>query len=147
MPQKGSNRISTPLRVAVTGSRHGAEVSLLVYTLDRLHREHGIAYLIQGGASGVDELARRWADDEGVPYCTYHALWGAEGLAAGPNRNERMLRDARPDLLVAFPGGAGTASCVRIARRLVIPVLSVPLAGSFAMQMPVRRMEAKGPRC
>lgn len=34
--------------------------------------------------------------------------------------------DQRADLLIAFPGGAGTADCVRQAEKLGIPVLRVP---------------------
>jgi hypothetical protein len=38
-----------------------------------------------------------------------------DGRAAGPRRNQRMLEDFRPDLVVAFPGGRGTAYMVRRA--------------------------------
>jgi predicted Rossmann-fold nucleotide-binding protein len=30
------------------------------------------------------------------------------GLAAGPIRNQQMIDEGKPDLVIAFPGGAGT---------------------------------------
>ena len=42
---------------------------------------------------------------------------------AGPRRNRRMLEAERPDLVLAFPGGRDTASCVRIAEELGIRVV------------------------
>jgi hypothetical protein len=43
--------------------------------------------------------------------------------AAGPRRNRRMLVAFKPDVVLAFPGGAGTASCCAVARELGIPVI------------------------
>lgn len=34
--------------------------------------------------------------------------------AAGTKRNQRMFAFAQPDLLIAFPGGRGTANMIRI---------------------------------
>lgn len=43
----------------------------------------------------------------------FPAHWEQEGRAAGPRRNNRTLG---PDLVVAFPGGKGTADMVARAR-------------------------------
>jgi hypothetical protein len=37
------------------------------------------------------------------------------GKTAGPLRNQRMLDEGKPDLVVAFPGGGGTKDIVRRA--------------------------------
>lgn len=42
------------------------------------------------------------------------------GPGAGPRRNQAMLHLA--EKVVAFPGGKGTANCVRQARALGLPV-------------------------
>jgi hypothetical protein len=42
---------------------------------------------------------------------------------AGPIRKQQMLDEGKPDLVVAFPGGRGTAHMVRIARAAGIEVI------------------------
>ncbi len=49
------------------------------------------------------------------------AKWETYGKAAGPIRNREMLLNL-PALVVAFPGGKGTADMVRQAERAGIPV-------------------------
>jgi len=38
--------------------------------------------------------------------------WDELGKKAGPLRNQRMLDEGKPDLVVAFPGGGGTKDMV-----------------------------------
>lgn len=82
--------------------------------------------LIHGGASGADELAQWWCDaisSPPVPTKVFKADWGRWGKSAGPKRNQLMLESSAPDLVVAFPGGRGTADMVRRATLAKIPVL------------------------
>jgi hypothetical protein len=78
--------------------------------------------LIEGGARGADRLAREWAKAHGVTVETYEAEWQRYGRGAGPIRNDTMIRDGDPDLVVAFPGGSGTADMVRRATIFSVPV-------------------------
>ena len=48
------------------------------------------------------------------------------GKAAGPERNRRMLDTFKPDGVIAFPGGRGTADCCRAADERAIPVWRPP---------------------
>jgi hypothetical protein len=93
--------------------------------LSAFHAGQPIARLIEGGADGADEIARLWAREERVVNITYKAEWGRHGKAAGPIRNERMLEEERPDVVIAFPGGAGTAHMVKIARAAGVEVLVI----------------------
>jgi hypothetical protein len=52
------------------------------------------------------------------------ADWAANGRAAGPMRN-RAMAQAGARVLLAFPGGSGTADMVRQAQRVGIPVVHV----------------------
>ena len=52
----------------------------------------------------------------------YPANWKKHGRAAGPIRNKQMLEEAKPDLVIAFPGGAGTANMVKQAREAGVKV-------------------------
>ena len=87
--------------------------------------------LLHGGARGADRTIGRAAFQLGWPVEVLPADWRRHGRAAGPIRNRELLELAisRAEalssaaatvsvLVVAFPGGAGTASLVREARRL-----------------------------
>lgn len=45
--------------------------------------------------------------------------------SAGPKRNQRMLDKGKPDLVLAFPGGDGTADMVRKAKSAGVPIIEV----------------------
>lgn len=53
----------------------------------------------------------------------FRAKWVEEGRVAGPNRNGLMCGFI--DALIAFPGGAGTADCVRQAEARSVPVYKI----------------------
>lgn len=84
-----------------------------------------IRRVIQGGANGADLLARRWSEYKGIECLTFHAKWSRHGPSAGPIRNQQMIDEGKPDLVVAFPGGRGTADMVRRARIAGIRVIEV----------------------
>jgi hypothetical protein len=105
-------------RVLVCGGRdYGAlpgEKEFLFEYLDGLLPRPTV--IIEGEAPGADSLAREWAELRGIPVEKYPADWKKHGRAAGPLRNTLMLRNGRPHLVVAFPGGAGTADLLRQAK-------------------------------
>lgn len=80
--------------------------------------------LIHGAANGADSLAAKWAAMRGVKTIAFPANWAKYGRSAGPVRNKLML-DQNPDMVIAFPGGRGTAHMVRIAKDAKIPVVEV----------------------
>lgn len=81
--------------------------------------------IITGGATGADQEARQWAAKLGAPICMFPAQWDRYGEAAGPIRNAWMLEFGKPDLVVAFPGGRGTADMISKARKAGIEVCEV----------------------
>jgi hypothetical protein len=105
-------------RVLVCGGRDFSDVALLRDALTPLlgGEPDGKLFIIAGGARGADTLAIEWARLRGCEYKEYPANWKKDGKIAGPVRNQRMLDDGKPDLVVAFPGGRGTADMVRRAR-------------------------------
>ena len=80
--------------------------------------------VIQGGALGADRLAKDWCYRRRVACAEVYALWRPLGNSAGPIRNEWMLL-LQPDAVIAFPGGSGTASMVRLATQAGVPVRRV----------------------
>lgn len=112
------------MRVLVCGGRDYSNSRLVQETLWDLDQTKGITAIIQGGCRGVDRIARDWCDKD-TKCITVPALWHEHGKAAGPIRNQRMIDDFKPDLVVAFPGGRGTADMVRRAEIAGIPVMRV----------------------
>jgi predicted Rossmann-fold nucleotide-binding protein len=87
--------------------------------------------LLHGGARGADAAIARAAHQLGWSALVMPAKWQRHGRAAGPIRNRELLELAvaravahnspgvsTSVLVVAFPGGPGTASLVNQARRL-----------------------------
>lgn len=110
------------MRVLVCGGREFKDCPLLVETLDRLLKAWGtIDAIIEGDARGADRMAGYWARSHGIDNLKYpvtdedYRLFGR--YMAPKNRNERMLREGRPDVVVAFPGDGGTADMVERARK------------------------------
>ena len=110
--------------------------------------------LFHGDARGADHTIEIAAHRLGWPVQSIPAQWDRYGAAAGPKRNGQMLRRATEEarrqplalptgvLMIAFPGGAGTASLLEQARRwqertpLPIEILNLGAAGA---EPPLRR--------
>jgi len=85
-------------------------------TLSALHDRYGFTEIMEGGAAGADALAATFGKLKDIRVTTYKADWREHGPAAGPIRNRRMVMEGKPDLVIAFPGGRGTADCLFHAR-------------------------------
>lgn len=89
--------------------------------------------IYMGDAAGADMNAVKWASIENVRHKIFVADWKKHNKAAGPLRNALMLDTALKEnggisdglILIAFPGGRGTANCVAQALKRAITVLEV----------------------
>lgn len=117
------------MRVLVCGSRHFNDYSRLKEVLDEIHKATPIEEIIQGGARGADRLSVEWAVQNVIFQREWKADWDVHGKRAGPIRNYQMLREGKPDQVVAFlaPGSRGTKHMVEIAEKAGIPVKVVPI--------------------
>jgi len=77
--------------------------------------------IIHGNARGADTLAKECAEEMGYEVISFPALWDKYGRAAGPIRNQQMLDEGKPDLVVYFHDNLekskGTADMVRRAKK------------------------------
>lgn len=115
-------------RVLVCGGRDYVEMDTVSDVLDGIHHRRadgGIGTVISGTATGADTLGEVWAMANRVPVERYEPDWAKYGRAAGPVRNRQMLVEGKPTLVVAFPGGRGTANMIKQARAAGVPVLEV----------------------
>ena len=87
--------------------------------------------VIAGGAKGADKAAIRWAKHNQINHTEFLADWEKFGNKAGPIRNVQMLKEGKPDIVIAFPGSVGTAHMVSIAKAKGVPVIQIE--GNFEM--------------
>jgi hypothetical protein len=103
--------------------------------------------LLHGGARGADQAIGRAAHQLGWRVQSLAAEWRRFGRCAGPIRNRQLLEQAIIEaqahtspsfsasvLVIALPGGAGTASLVQQARR-----------SASRSQVPIAVMEVSAP--
>lgn len=120
-------------RILVCGGRDFADRDLLFAALDAITPrtepdEHGNdmpkdVTIIHGKCpTGADSFADDWAVVNWCGLETFKADWDRHKRAAGPIRNSLMLKDGKPDFVLAFPGGRGTDDMVSKARKASVQV-------------------------
>lgn len=106
-------------RVLVCGSRDWTDEDTI---RSRLIGMHSDTVVIQGGASGADQMARDIARERGLHVAEVLPQWDRFGQRAGYLRNCAML-DLEPDRVIAFTTGSkGTQLTIDEARRRGIRV-------------------------
>jgi hypothetical protein len=115
--------VTALMTVLVCGGRDYTDRARLFRLLDFNRAKIGM--IVHGGAKGADTLAGNWCYERGVPMMLVPAEWARFGKKAGFIRNEKMLAIGRPDLVVAFPGGVGTAMMVQLAKQAGVRVIEV----------------------
>lgn len=116
-------------RAIICGGRKFKDYDYLCKVLDHLSDLYDITVVIEGEAKGVDTLARRWAEERELKVIPFEADWDTYGRKAGPIRNRRMLQESDPNLVIAFPGGKGTANMVKQALAFRVKVIQVEPKG------------------
>lgn len=111
--------------VAVTGGRNYQEQDHVLRVLSELS-PYTVRLVLGDCKTGVDCYALSYAEMMHMPFTVYHADWKKHGKSAGPRRNTAMIVVGKPDLLLAFPGGAGTLDCTRQAAKHKVPVVFSP---------------------
>lgn len=117
------------MRVLVCGSRWYDNQPMVDVVLDYLCPNLGATTIIEGEARGADLMARNWAQERGVTFEPYPAEWSQYGRRAGPIRNQKMLVEGKPDMVVAFheniSESAGTADMLSRVEDADIPYFLV----------------------
>lgn len=124
------------MKILVCGGRKFCDAAIAFDFLNRANAYfnrtlgEGITLIIHGAAQGADSLAGQWADANGIHSAAVKALWklpdGTTDKRAGIKRNLAMLQ-LRPDGVIAFPGGRGTAHMSRAAMAAGVPVYVVKI--------------------
>lgn len=77
--------------------------------------------IVEGGAQGVDSMARQWAEARDINVVEIKADWTKYGRAAGPKRNDAMTafvaeHDGRA-VFIWDGESKGTKQCISSARK------------------------------
>jgi|SRR6266853_665132 len=114
------------MKVLVCGSRHFEDYERLKREVLRILPigNHMNTIVISGHARGADSLGERLAKDMEFKCEIYPADWNTYGKRAGPIRNSQMLKEGKPDLVIAFrgPNSRGTQNMITQARKARVPV-------------------------
>jgi len=85
--------------VLVTGDRNYRRIDFVERELKKLPSD---TIIIHGAAPGADTLAGLIAERIGLKVISFPARWHVYGRSAGPIRNQAMIDEGRPDLILAF---------------------------------------------
>jgi hypothetical protein len=124
--------------ICVTGDRNWTDEELVFRQLVDLPLGSVVGHGDQGdkeGKKGLDRMAGRIATELGLVPDAFPADWDGRGLAAGPERNVRML-NARPwQRVVGFhddiQSSKGTKHCLRTAKAMGIPTSLITHTGTI----------------
>lgn len=107
------------MKILVCGSRHFQDKEKLFNVLDGINSETTVTGVVEGGARGADNLGAQWADSRRIERTRFPADWSRYGKSAGPIRNQQMLDEGKPDLVIAFlyPNSRGTKHMISIAEK------------------------------
>ncbi len=111
--------------IIVTGGRKYKNEPLVRRVLRTLNP----GVVLFGDATGADEYAEKWAKEHVTNHKRFRAHWDRYGKKAGPMRNREMIDYAlclEPwPIVMAFPGGRGTADCISQAHHMGLIVIRV----------------------
>lgn len=114
--------------VCVCGGRDFDDWHLLDYVLHHVTTWGKVGWMLSGGARGADKMATTWATQHRIATRSLFARWKAQGRAAGPIRNAELAAELvklPAVLVVAMPGGDGTADMIMQCNVLGLHVIDV----------------------
>jgi hypothetical protein len=100
-------------------------------------RRPGISYPVSAACVTVDQQREELFGVQSIQDADHQsrivevATATDQNSQAGPLRNQRMLDEGKPDLVVAFPGGGGTKDLVRRAVKAGVSVHEVNRADDW----------------
>lgn len=127
------------MRLLVTGDREWNDKwriqDIITARLPMPGNQH---VLIHGNARGADRLAADIARVLGIKLESYPADWTNQGLAAGSIRNRKMLKEGKPDMVIAFHNNIerskGTKNMINISFKKVPTYLYTSTEGPILIE-------------
>lgn len=126
-----------PVFVTIAGPRDYTDNEFVINILDGLlsnivTKHNRRVHIIEGGAYGVDALAKSYALQNKLSYTEVKADWDKYGRSAGPRRNQKMAKMS-DYCIVFFKGTRGSASMIAEALKQNVPVYVVSISEKVGM--------------
>jgi len=103
------------MKVIIAGSRTISDLELVSQAITESCFD--ITEVVCGGAKGVDECGRLWAEKHNIPVKVFNADWNKYGKIAGPVRNFEMAKYADALVLVWDGKSPGSLSMKNVAKK------------------------------
>ena len=87
------------MKVLICGDRNWHNWRVIHEYMEKLPKD---TVIVNGGCRGADNISTAIAIELGFKVVIYPAKWKQHGRKAGPIRNIQMLKEERPDIVVAF---------------------------------------------
>lgn len=132
-----TNPIINPIYITVAGPRDYTDSEFVYSELDKIlsriiNRYNRRIHIIEGGAAGVDAIAKQYAISRNMLFTEVKAEWDKFGRSAGPIRNGKMAEMS--DFCIAFYRGSnGTASMINEALKRKKQVYLVSVSNWFGV--------------
>lgn len=122
-----NNKEGDYIRVIVCGDRNWKRIDIIERELRKLPAD---TLIIHGAARGADTLGKFVAEKIGLRVINdgkgFPADWKRYGKGAGPIRNQEMLDEGKPDMVIAFHSNiqesAGTKDMITRAKKAGIAI-------------------------
>ncbi len=116
------------IRLAIVGTREYSNYEEFEKIVDQHIGDIGRpAFIVSGGARGIDSLAERYAKEHKINTEIYHPDWKRHGKAAALIRNTDIISNATHVLALPGPSSRGTYDAIRkaIDRGKILKIVEV----------------------
>ena len=121
-----ANNYGKELRVLICGDRNWHNMAAIERELKKFDKD---TIVIEGECRGADILGRFVAEKLGLRVIPFPAKWHIYKRGGGPVRNQQMLDEGKPELVLAFhediSESVGTIDMVNKAKRAGIKVVII----------------------
>jgi predicted Rossmann fold nucleotide-binding protein DprA/Smf involved in DNA uptake len=101
------------MKTIIAGSRDFHDYDVVLKAIKE--SQFNISEVVSGMASGVDQLAIRYAKENNLPLHEYWAEWEFYGKSAGPIRNRLMAKNADALIAIHSKDSKGTKNMIETA--------------------------------
>lgn len=114
-------------KILICGSRNWHDRDKII---ERFKTISTNSIIIHGGCNGADSISGEIASSLGISVMCYPANWKEFGRSAGPRRNQQMLDEGKPDLVIVFhedlQNSRGTLDMMKRAKKsgVIIEIIS-----------------------
>lgn len=114
------------MKILVSGDRNWKRMDIIERELKKFPSD---TVIIHGAARGADTIAAFVADRLGMEVIPFKPEWHIYGRGAGPVRNQKMLNEGKPDMVLAFheniKESLGTKDMIERAKKARIKVILI----------------------